>query len=102
MHTIALRKPQLPELMDRVSVDAGAKWCHIGVQLGLPNGKLQIINDTHNGQPQDCCMEMFDEWLNTDRNATWRKLINVLCRPAVGKNVLAMQLCEWLDAPFPN
>jgi len=40
--------------------------------------------------------------LSVNTNATWRQLINVLCSAAVGKNVLAMQLCDWLEAPHPT
>ena len=97
---IALRKPELSELMERVCVDAGAKWHAIGLQLGMPNGTLQMIDSDGRGRVKQCCREMFDEWLRDNPNATWRRLIEVLCTAAVGKNVLTMQLCEWLNAPF--
>lgn len=92
----------MSELMEKVYVDAGVKWHAIGLQLGIPNGKLQMIESDCRGRAQNCCREMFDEWLSNDPNATWRRLIEVLCTAAVGKNVLAMKLCEWLKAPFPS
>jgi len=102
IHTIALKRPELSELMERVCKEAGVKWHAIGLQLGIPNGELQMIDNDCRGRAQQCCREMFDAWLNKDPNATWRRVVEVLCTAAVGKNVLAMQLCEWLDAPFPN
>ena len=102
LHNIALRKPELPELMERVCVDAGVKWHAMGLQLGIPNGQLQMIESDCRGRVQECCREMFNTWLSTNYDATWRKLIQVLCTAAVGKNVLAKQLCEWLEAPFPH
>ena len=102
LHNIALRKPELPELMERVCVDAGVKWHAMGLQLGIPNGQLQMIENDCRGRVQECCREMFDTWLSTNPDATWRRLIQVLCTAAVGKNVLAKQLCEWLEAPFPH
>jgi len=96
-----IRKPELPELMERVCPDAGVRWHAIGLQLGIPNGTLQMIDNDGRGRVRECCREMFDEWLNNHPNATWRQLIDVLCSAAVGKNVLAMQLCEWLGAPPP-
>ncbi|XP_065902130.1 uncharacterized protein [Dysidea avara] len=97
----ALRKPELAELMEKVCPEAGVRWHAIGLQLGIPNGTLQMIDNDGRGRVRDCCREMFDEWLNVNPNATWRQLINVLCSAAVGKNVLAMQLCEQLGAPPP-
>ena len=88
--------------MERVSVDAGVKWHAIGLQLGIPNGKLKMIDSDYRGRAEDCCREMFDEWLRSNPDATWRRVIEVLCTAAVGKNVLAMQLCEWLNAPLPS
>ena len=102
VHTIALKRPELSELMEHVCVDAGVKWHAIGLQLGIPNGTLQMIDSDGRGRVKQCCREMFDEWLRENPNATWRRLIEVLCTASVGKNVLAMQLCEWLDAPFSN
>ena len=98
----AMQKPKLAELMERVCPEAGVRWHAIGLQLGIPNGTLQMIDNDGRGRVRDCCRMMFDEWLSVNTNATWRQLINVLCSAAVGKNVLAMQLCDWLEAPHPT
>ena len=97
-----MKRPELSELMDRIYPKAGVKWHAIGLQLGIPNSKLQIIDSNARGNIEHCCREMFDEWLSEYCDATWRRLIEVLCKNSVREHVLAVQLCKWLDAPFPN
>ena len=43
--------------------DIAYQWEHLGTQLGLKYGKLQVINKTVFGIQMDCMREMLAEWL---------------------------------------
>jgi len=52
-------------------------WKELGLQLGLPNDKIVIIeldNDRAKYKTQRCCVSMLKQWLWSNTSPTWGKL----------------------------
>ena len=78
-----MKKPQLKQLQNLVTPYYAASWKEIGLQLGIAQGILQTIEINFQTDVETCCGEMLTEWLDTDVNASWGKLIQVVYSPAV-------------------
>ena len=61
--------------------EVGHKWSDIAIRLDFTYSRRTIISDKCNNDPEKCCKEMFDRWLNTDdgvKPKTWGTLLEVL------------------------
>jgi len=67
--------PKLKDLHNLVTPEHGAKWKEIGRSLGLPDGRLGIIDHDNDHRAEDCCNAVWQEWLDIDSNASWKKVI---------------------------
>ena len=68
------------------------KWYDIGLQLNLPVGTLEKIKEQYS-DPQSRLREVLKTWLVTiNPYPTWRTLVMVLKRQAVGEHSLADEL----------
>ena len=80
--------PNLGDLMNGVAAVIPAKWRLVGVQLKLPNGTLDEIQDQNNGRPNECILsfeQAFAKWRSLGTSSyTWKTVINALRSPAVG------------------
>ena len=88
--------PNLDDLMNDVAI-ISAKWRLVGVQLKLPNGTLDEIQDQNAGRPDQCILSFFEQvcarWRSLGTSPyTWKTLINALRSPAVGEVTLANEL----------
>ena len=58
------------------------KWQRLGDQLEFDKSgtKLAVIKATHSNDPEACCRDMFQHWLNGNgvKPCSWRKLIELL------------------------
>lgn len=94
------RKPQLSQLaraLDKLT------WCDVkcmAVQLGMPYSKLEQIQEGRSAL-KDQILNAMDTWLNSDKSASWQKLVNAL--KAINKTVLAEDLekeyCSAIGVP---
>ena len=50
------------------------EWRSIGLQLGLEQDVLDVINADHLNQRKECFGLTLDKWLQLDTEATWSKL----------------------------
>lgn len=75
----------------------GKKWYTLGYQL-LDQQHEKILTGIRADHKscEDSCMEMFEEWLNTDECASWSKLIKGLKAPGVKQSSLAKKLQSML------
>ena len=80
-----LKKPELKDLVLAVK-DVG-KWHDLGLQLGLPEPKLALI-DKH--PVEDRLRMMLSEWLQFDPEASWEKLATALNK--LGQNAIASNI----------
>ena len=53
-------------------------WYSVGIELGIPENDLNIIQKKQIGDFNAQKREMLNTWLNLDINATYRKLVEVL------------------------
>jgi len=61
--------------------EVGHEWSGIAIRLDFTYSRRTIISDKCNKDPEKCCKEMFDHWLNTDdgvKPKTWGTLLKVL------------------------
>ena len=88
--------PNLGDLMNDVAAVIPAKWRLVGVQLKLPNGTLDEIQDQNAGRPYQCILsfeQVFAKWRSLGTSLyTWKTMINALRSPAVGEVTLANEL----------
>jgi len=74
---IALVKPALKDLSNSVTLEYGVHWKEIGTLLQLRKGVLDMIDKDYH-KTEDRCNEMWREWIDTDKNASWGKVFEVI------------------------
>ena len=71
-------------------------WIALGEMLLdtnlVDNGYLDIIKINIPGNAVNCCREMFAQWLETDKDASWKQIITALQSSGVQLNTLAEQI----------
>ena len=81
MHSLYTR-PLLKDLYERVVPSVADKWKDIGVQLLHPtlvDGRvLDVIAADHPHSVGECCKSMFEKWLETQEDASWKELLEVI------------------------
>ena len=87
----------LKDLMNDVAAVIPAKWRLLGVQLRLPDGTLDEIQEQNARRPDECKYsfeQVFTKWksLGTTSPYTWETMIEALRSPAVGEEKLANRL----------
>ena len=74
--------PKLSELCNyMMQHHQTAKWKMIGTLLGLPHGRLDIIDSDCKSKAEDCSTTMLAQWLSIDTTASWESLKWLLTRP---------------------
>ena len=56
-------------------------WRTIADYLDYPVAKKKEIEERQRGDPHECCAELMEDWLTSDRGVgpkTWDKLVSVL------------------------
>ena len=53
-------------------------WHNVGIELGIPENELKVIQKNNVGDFNAQKREMFSTWLRQDVKATYRKLVEVL------------------------
>ena len=56
-------------------------WEKIADYLGYTNSKKKEIKKRQHTDPRDCCVELLEDWLNSNRGPspkTWKTLVSVL------------------------
>jgi len=84
-------RPSLRDLYIHALKEAAHKWKDIGVLL-LDPATLTIIKENYPQDVMKCCKSMLETWLDTQRDASWKQLLNALRRPCVELNTLADQI----------
>jgi len=79
----ACSAPQMKDLQNQITPHYAAHWRVIGTQLGLPKGRLDIIEHDNYHKAELCCNAVLEEWLEVDPSASWQKLFKVIESPAM-------------------
>lgn len=66
----------------RILEDVCSKWKKIGDLIDLTSGRLDIIGDDCRDKPEDCCREVFNDWLKQGEQGpnpmTWDNVCTLL------------------------
>ena len=87
------QRPLLKELDNHVVPQWATMWRQLGVQLNVANHLLRIIEKNHPNDCEGCCSKMLQEWLDSNSNASWEVLTDILANFQLADNVTAGNLC---------
>ena len=68
------------------------QWYDLGLQLGVDDEELKVIQKNNPGDLRACQREMFSAWLRTGSSPSYQQLVKAL--RAVGENREANRLCR--------
>ena len=93
-------KPSQADLSTYVTPSVADNWRVLG-QLLLSNDLvekrwLEIIEADYPGSVVNCCNRMFTTWLESDTNASWKKLIEALQSRGIQLNNIAEDIQKML------
>ena len=81
-------------MYEHVVPSVSDKWKDIGVHLLHPTlikeRTLEVIAANHPQSVEECCKSMFKKWLETQKDASWNQLIEVI--KSIGLLFLASKL----------
>ena len=96
MYSLEHDRPSQKDLNVYVVPYVTLKWKALGEVLLdddiLAKNPLEIINTNNPQDVQECCKQMFIKWLDTDNDASWKKLIAALLYPGVELIFIANQI----------
>ena len=81
----------VPHLKDLVLVRA-VEWYNLGLQLGVENAELKVIQKNNPADLTTCLREMFEAWLRITPNPSYQRLVEALL--SVGETNEADRLCK--------
>ena len=70
-----VNRPGLAELVEVITPHYAAQWRRIGILLHITGGTLDAIEQEYPTNPNWCCNQMLQTWIETDESASWRTLI---------------------------
>ena len=78
-YSLGCDRPVLRDLAYHVIPSVANHWYDLGLQLLDPKyeNELNII-EADKDDTKTCCRKMFSKWLNTDKLASWDKVIEAL------------------------
>ena len=87
-------RPSLRDLHSHVVPGAAVKWRGLGIQLLDPasGNELDIIEKQNHYDVKECCVRMFQNWLDKTPDASWNHVLEALRCPSVELNHLANQI----------
>ena len=74
------------------ALHAVVEWKSLGVQLDISVPKIDEIDVNNRGQVAECRYALVKFWLESDVSCSWKKLIDALLAPAIGKSALAEEI----------
>ena len=83
--------PPVPTLRELCELPVAKCWYRLGVQLGIPDDELDVIEQNYPRDARMCQLKMFSAWLRTESAPTYEKMVKALV--AVEKTSLAEVLC---------
>ena len=91
-------KPKIKDIVDWVAPYVTDKWEKIFIQLLSDEHHylMAILRKDNQGNSEDGCIAMFEQWLQLCPNATWNDLITALRANSVRKIALAEDLLKRL------
>ena len=77
------RTPTLKQLLNCVVPEVAPVWYAFGIELEITVHALNCIKRNERGIVEDCCFEMFTQWLSKHKNSgslprTWRTILKAV------------------------
>lgn len=82
----------VPTLRELCELPVANCWYRLGVQLGIPDHELDVIQQDYPRDTRMCQSKMFSAWLRSESAPTHEKVVKALV--AVDKTSPAKKLCE--------
>jgi len=82
----------VPTLRELCELPVANCWYRLGVQLGIPDHELDVIELNYPRDAKLCRSKMFSAWLRSESTPTHEKVVKALV--AVDKTSSAKMLCE--------
>ena len=81
----------------RILEDVCTEWRNIGTLIGLTSGRLNIIEEDRRSKPEDCCREVFDDWLKQGDQGSYPTTWDSMCTLLEDLNFIktAKEIGEW-------
>ena len=83
--------PPVPTLCELCELPVANCWYGLGVQLGIPDHELDVIEQNYPRDAKMCQLKMFSVWLRNESAPTYEKMVKALV--AADKTSLAEKLC---------
>lgn len=83
--------PPMPTLRELCELPVANCWYGLGVQLGIPDHELDVIEQNYPRDAKMCQSKMFGIWLRNESAPTYEKMAKALV--AADKTSLAEKLC---------
>ena len=83
--------PMKPQLKDLVLVQT-TKWYNLGLQLGIKDTELDVIEENNPKDIDTCKRKMFKAWLRITPSPSYQQLVEAL--QTVGETSEADHLCK--------
>ena len=83
--------PPVPTLRELCELPVATCWYGLGVQLGIPDNELDVIQQNYPRDTRMCQSKMFSVWLRNESAPTYEEMVKALV--AVDKTSLAEMLC---------
>ena len=75
---IGKEKPNIKDLHNYVVPKWASKWRQLGTQLNIDQHLMDNIGHDHPSDCENCCCEMFTEWLDSNPAASWNDIITAV------------------------
>ena len=82
-------QPKLKDLYNLITPDYAAHWRDIGALLGIKKGILDGIERNFPSNVSWCSNELLEKWLESNKDASWQKLIQAIDKLAVTTSATA-------------
>jgi len=73
-------------------LEVATDWYSLGLQLGLPEHVLNVIEQDNGNDCKTCTRKMFSKWLSTNKTADYKGLIEGLV--AINKKDIAENVSQ--------
>ena len=85
-----------PKLRDLMQLEITPEWYLLGLELGLTEHTLNVIESDNHGNSSTCKRKMFSKWLLSNKDASYTSLVDALVKidKVVAENV-SQQFCKF-------
>ena len=81
--------------MEDVAVKIQASWYYFGICLGIEDGKLRAIEQSHPTEKLRCFSTVYSIWKEENlKPLTWEVVVQILKKDLIGQRGLSLSIAE--------